>query len=422
MTEGRSALRDAIFNRRMLACIFTGLASGLPFFVLIQLIPAWLTDQGVSLADIGLFALVGMPYTWKFLWSPLLDRYALPVLGRRRGWMLVTQIALIGSIGCLGWLEPSYSLGSVAILALGIAFFSASQDIVLDAYRREILPDQELGLGNSIHVQAYRIAGLVPGSLSLILADHLPWSAVFWITAAFMGAGLMLTLFAKEPESEQPLIGGLRSAVVAPFKEYLGRRGWSGIALVLGFMFLYKLGDSMATALATPFYLDIGFSKTEIGLVAKNAALWPSIVGGLLGGIMMIRLGINKALWLFGVVQLASIFGFAVLADAGAVLWLLAIVIGFEYLGVGLGTVAFVAFIARETSVKFAATQFALFSAITAVPRTFASAATGFLVEDIGWTAFFLVCAAVAVPGMVLLRWVAPWGQADALQGNAGVA
>ncbi|MEE4659442.1 MAG: AmpG family muropeptide MFS transporter [Halieaceae bacterium] len=393
----------------MLACVFTGFASGLPFFVLIQLIPAWLSDHGVSLADIGLFALVGMPYTWKFLWSPLLDRYALPILGRRRGWMLLTQLALVVSVGSLGWLQPSVSLGSVAALALAVAFFSASQDIVLDAYRREILPDRELGLGNSVHVQAYRIAGLVPGSLSLVLADHLAWSAVFWITAGFMGFGIALTLVTREPFSEARIVGGLREAVVAPFREYLARRGWRGVLLVLGFMFFYKLGDSMATALATPFYLDIGFSKTEIGLVAKNAALWPSIFGGLLGGVLMIRLGINKALWLFGVVQLASILGFAVLAESGPVLWMLALVIGFEYLGVGLGTAAFVAFIARETSVQYAATQFALFSAITAVPRTFANAATGFLVESVGWTEFFLFCALVALPGMALLHWVAPW-------------
>lgn len=409
VTDRATNWREAIFNRRMLICVFTGFASGLPFFVLIQLLPAWLKEEGVSLAEIGLFALVGVPYTWKFLWSPLMDRYVPPFLGRRRGWMLLTQLALLVTIGGLGMLQPQISLQSVAVLALAVAFFSASQDVVLDAYRREILPDLELGLGNSIHVQAYRIAGLVPGSLSLVLADHLPWSSVFWITAAFMTVGLALCACASEPDSELPAATGLREAVVAPFREYLGRRGWRGALLILGFMFLYKLGDSMATALATPFYLDIGFSKTQIGLIAKNAALWPSIVGGLLGGVLMIRLGINRALWLFGVVQVVSILGFAVLAKAGPVAWLLAVVIGFEYLGVGLGTAAFVAFIARETSRRFAATQFALLSALTAVPRTFANATTGFIVESLGWTEFFLLCAVIALPGMALLLWVAPW-------------
>ncbi len=411
MADFEPSLREAIFNRRMLICIFTGFASGMPLFVLLHLVPAWLTDKGVSLTEIGLFALVGIPYNWKFLWAPLMDRYVPPFLGRRRGWMLVTQIALLICIGCLGWLEPEYSLANVAILALCVAFFSASQDVVLDGYRRKILPDHELGLGNSIHVQAYRISVLVPGSLALILADHLAWASVFWITAAFMLVGIALCLTIREPPSELPPAAGLRDAVIAPFREYVQRRGWRTVFLVLGFMFLYKLGDSMATALSTPFYLDLGFTMTQIGLVAKNAGLWSGIVGGLLGGVLMIRIGINRALWLFGVVQLVSIFGFAVLAEAGPVLWLLAGVIAFEYLGVGLGTAAFVAFIARETSKQYAATQFALFTALSALPRTFANAATGIIVESIGWTEFFLLCALIAVPGMALLWWVAPWGE-----------
>ena len=401
----------AIFNRRMLTCVFTGLASGMPLYVLFQLVPAWLRDEGVSLTDIGLFALVGIPYTWKFLWAPLMDRWVPPFLGRRRGWMLLCQIGLIISIGVLGMFQPADSTWLIAWLAVAVAFFSASQDVAVDAFRREILPDEELGLGSAIHVQAYRISSLVPGSLSLILADFLPWSTVFWITSAFMGVGVMMSLLVSEPDSELPQDTGLRQAVIAPFAEYLNRRSWSGLLLVLGFMFLYKVGDNMATALATPFYLDMGFSKTQIGLVAKHAALWPAIIGGLLGGIVMIRLGINRSLWLFGVVQVVSILGFAILASVGPVLWVLAAVISFEYLGVGMGTAAFTAFIARETSKTYAATQFALFTALAALPRTFANASTGVIVEQIGWVDFFLLCAILAIPGMVLLFWVAPWGK-----------
>lgn len=404
-----STYAQAIFNRRMLTCVFTGLASGMPLYVLFQLVPAWLHDEGVSLAEIGLFALVGIPYTWKFLWAPLMDRWVPPFLGRRRGWMLICQVGLLFSIGMLGTLRPAESTWLIAWLAAAVAFFSASQDVAVDAFRREILPDEELGLGSAIHVQAYRISSLVPGSLSLILADFLPWSTVFWITGAFMGVGILMSLLVSEPESELPPDFGLRQAVIAPFSEYLGRRGWSGLLLVLGFMFLYKIGDNMATALSTPFYLDLGFSKTQIGLVAKHAALWPAIVGGLLGGVVMIRLGINRALWLFGVVQVVSILGFAVLASVGAELWLLAAVIGFEYLGVGMGTAAFTAFIARETSKTYAATQFALFTALAALPRTFANASTGWIVEQTGWVDFFLLCALLALPGMALLIWVAPW-------------
>lgn len=404
--------RQALLNRRMLICVFVGFASGLPLYVLLQLVPAWLKDQGVSLTEIGLFALVGIPYNWKFLWAPFMDRWAPPVLGRlgrRRGWMLLSQLALVLSIGVLGLFQPAATTGVIAWLALAVAFFSASQDVVLDAYRREILPDQELGLGNAIHVQAYRISSLIPGSLSLILADLMPWESVFWITAAFMLVGVAMTLIVREPASEVPLSHGLRETVVAPFQEYLGRRQWSGVLLVFGFMFLYKLGDNMATALAMPFYLDIGFSKTEIGLVAKHAALWPAIAGGLLGGLVMVRLGINRSLWVFGVVQLISILGFALLAANGAHLWLLAGVIAFEYLGVGLGTAAFTAFIARETSRAFAATQFALFTALAALPRTFANASTGAIVETTGWVDFFFLCAILAIPGMLLLFKIAPW-------------
>jgi PAT family beta-lactamase induction signal transducer AmpG len=381
----------------------------MPLYVLLQLVPAWLRDEGVSLAEIGLFALVGIPYTWKFLWAPLMDRWVPPFLGRRRGWMIVCQIALVFAIGLMGAYQPAQSTWLIAWFAFAVAFFSASQDIVLDAYRREILPDAELGLGNSVHVQAYRISSLVPGSLALILADILPWSSVFWITGAFMTVGIVFTLVISEPDTEVPPVMGLRAAVVAPFAEYLQRKGWRGLLLVLGFMFLYKIGDNMATALATPFYLDLGFSKTQIGLVAKHAALWPAIIGGLLGGVVMIRLGINRSLWLFGVVQLVSILGFAVLASAGDVVWMLAAVISFEYLGVGMGTAAFTAFIARETSKVYAATQFALFTALASLPRTFANASTGIIVEQTGWVNFFLLCALLAIPGMLLLIWIAPW-------------
>jgi PAT family beta-lactamase induction signal transducer AmpG len=401
----------ALLNRRMLICVMTGLASGMPLYLLIQLVPAWLRAADVSLAEIGLFALVGLPYTWKFLWAPLMDRIALP-LGRRRGWMLVAQIGLVLCIGALGYIDPLHETALVAVFASVIAFLSATQDVAIDAYRREILPDEELGIGNAIHVQAYRIASLVPGSLSLILADLLPWVWVFWITAAFMGVGIVLSLSVTEPENFSPQPKTFRESLIKPFSEYFQRVGWRTAALALFFMVAYKLGDNMATALATPFYLDLGFSMTEIGLVAKHAALWPAIAGGLLGGVFMLRLGINRALWVFGLVQMISILGFAWLASVGPALWLLGVVIAFEYLGVGLGTAAFTAFIARESSKAFAATQFALFTALAALPRSLANAVTGFIVEETGWVIFFCLCTLLAIPGMVTLLWVAPWQSA----------
>ena len=413
------SIKDALLNRRMLICIFTGFASGLPLYILISLVPAWLRTEGVGLKEIGFFALIGLPYTWKFLWSPLLDRYQIPLLsyrpGLRRSWMLASQVALLICILSLGMFDPQKELWTIAYICLFIAFLSATQDIVLDAYRRQILPDEELGLGNSIHVNAYRIAGLVPGSLALILADSLPWQTVFMITAAFMLFGIALTLSIKEPVAPKNHPSNLQSAVVEPFKEFFNRQGVQQALLILAFMLLYKLGDSMATALATPFYLDMGFSKSEIGYIAKNAALWPMIIGGILGGLLMLKIGINRALWLFGLVQIVSILGFAVLARVGEGLWLLALVISFEYLGVGLGTAAFVAFIARTTNPTFAATQFALFTAITAVPRTVASSATGIIIEGMGWENFFYLCTVLAIPGMLLLLKVAPWNNAESV-------
>jgi PAT family beta-lactamase induction signal transducer AmpG len=295
-------------------------------------------------------------------------------------------------------------------MATVIAVFSASQDVAIDAYRRELLSDDELGLGNSVHVQAYRISSLIPGSLAIVLADSLPWHLVFWITAGFMSIGVGLSLSIKEPSRTPVVHKNIYSVVVTPFADYVERRGWAGVLLAMTFMVLYKLGDNMATALSSPFYLDLGFTKTEIGVWAKNAGLWSSIIGAMIGGAIMLRVSINKALWLFGTVQLLSIGGFAILAATGPVIWLLAAVISFEYLGVGLGTAAFVAYMARESSRTFAATQIALFTALAALPRSMANASTGFLVESLGWVEFYLLCMVAAVPGMLLLLWVAPWG------------
>ena len=414
MTE-RPSVWSALFTRRMLICVFTGFSSGLPLYLLLNLVPAWLRTEGISLKAIGAMALIQFPYTWKFLWAPLLDRYAIPQLGRRRGWMLATQICLFGLVAWLGRLSPGEDLAVIVYVATAVALLSATQDIALDAYRRELLADSELGLGNAVHVNAYRVAGLVPGSLSLILADHLPWSTVFAITAGFMLPGMIMALSVREP-AVAAVPKSLREAVVEPFHEFWTRSGAGGALLVLAFIFFYKLGDSMCTALATPFYLDMGFSKSDIGLIAKNAGLWPSVAGGLLGGLWLVKLGVNRGLWLFGVVQVVSILGFVWLANLGPFSAVgafertaLAIVISGEALGVGLGTAAFVAYIARATYPAYTATQFALFTSLAAMPRTFINAVTGWLVERLGWSGFFWLCVGLALPGMALLLRVAPW-------------
>ena len=398
----------------MLVCVFTGFSSGLPLWLLINLVPAWLRTEGVDLATIGLLTLVQIPYVWKFVWSPLVDRYALPMLGRRRGWMLASQIGLVALIIALGGVDPRRDVWTLVAISVALAFVSATQDIALDAFRREILPDAELGLGTSVHVNAYRIASLVPGSLALILADHLPWPTVFTITALFMLPGAAMTLLVAEPKSAHGQPRTLAESIAGPFREFFARNGVRAALLMLTFIFLFKLGDSMATALATPFYLDMGFSKTEIGLVAKNVGLWTSLVGGIVGGLWMVRIGINRALWLFGAVQVVAILGFAWLAYVHAAnLWLLGTVIGFEALGVGLGTVAFTAYIARATDPRYTATQFALMTSLAVVPRVLINATTGWIVQRIGWFDFFLLCTVLALPGMALLLRVAPWRGTD---------
>ena len=355
--------KEILFNRRMLTCIFLGFTSGMPLFVLFQLVPAWLRSSGIDLATIGLFALVSLPYTWKFLWSPLMDRFRPPFLGRRRGWALITQLALLVVIGLLGQFDPGESLKAIVWLVFAVALFSASQDIVIDAYRRELLP----------------------------------WSTVYWITAAFMVVGIVTTFVIREVSDDALAPTTLREAVIDPFREFFARDGIKTGLAILAFMFLYKLGDNMATALATPFYLDMGFSRTEIGSVAKVAAL--------------LKLSINKSLWIFGLVQMVTILGFAWLSVVGNNPYLLFLVVSGEYLGVGLGAVALTAFMARETSKAFTATQFALFTSLIAVPRTFANASTGFLIEAMGYTTFFLLCTALAIPGMLMLFKAAPWGR-----------
>ena len=411
MNEARRPWQEILFSRKMLACIFLGFSSGLPLYVLIQLVPAFLRTEGVDLATIGLFSLVSLPYTWKFVWAPLMDRYAPPFLGRRRGWALMTQVGLLLSIGAMGMFDVSQSLQAIVVLVFITSLFSASQDIVIDAYRRELLADDELGTGNSFFVNAYRISGLVPGSLALILSDLMPWSSVFWITSAFMVVGIVTTLVVREVSDDRLAPKTLRAAIVEPFIEFFSRGGLGAGLAILAFMFLYKLGDNMATALATPFYIDMGYSNTEIGSVAKFAGLWASIAGGILGGAVMLKVSINRALWLFGFVQIATIIPYIWLSQAGHTLVGLFVVVSGEYLGVGLGAIALTAYMARETSRAFTATQFALFSSFIAVPRTFANASTGFIVEAVGWTQFFVICVIVAVPGMLLLFKVAPWNR-----------
>ena len=290
----------------MLICIGVGFSSGLPLYLMTQLVPSWLRIDGVSLTMIGALSAIQLLYVLKFTWAPLVERYSLSSLGRRRSWMLVAQIPLIIILVRLGFWRPAENILAISIISISIIALSATQDIVLDAFRREILETEgELALGNSINVTAYRVSGLVPGSLGMLLVDQISWQANFMIMAAFMLVGVLLALLVKEPKQYSPPPASLREAVQVPFQEFFQRRSIGPALAVLAFMALYKLGDNMATALASPFYLDMQFTTTQIGIVAKQAALWPSIIGGLVGALVIVKIGINKALWIFGFIQFA---------------------------------------------------------------------------------------------------------------------
>ena len=391
-----SSIWSLIFSKNTFICSILGFSSGLPLFILVSLIPFWLKKENIDLKTIGVFSLLMFPYSWKFVWAPFLDAYFFRTVGRRRTWMFGTQILLLLLIGGLASADPHENMMFVSIGC-----------ILIDAFRREILSDQELGFGNSVHVNLYRLSALVPGSLALILQDYMSWSSVFMTMAAFMLPGLMLTIFVAEPKIYHE-VNSLKEAIVEPFWEFFQRRKLKGMLFFLLFLVLYKVGDSMATALITPFYVDMGFTNKEIAVTAKIIGTTSTVIGALLGGIAMMKIGINRSLWYFGWVQLVTILGFALLAVCGHDILVLALAVAGEYLGVGLGTAAFTAFIARETNPAFTATQFALFTSIAAVPRVFCNGATGFLVEQMGWLYFFILCTCIALPGLLLVRVIAP--------------
>lgn len=397
-----------IFSGRMLVAFAMGFASGLPLLLTITLLQAWLTEEEVDLGTIGLFALVQLPYTLKFLWAPVIDRYRLPFLGRRRGWLLVIQLILMAAIFALGSADPRLNPWMVALWALAVTFFSASQDILIDAYRREALADDELGLGASLAVNGYRVGMLVAGGGGLILADLIPFEQVFMVFALMLLVGVVTTLLAPEPPEAPGIPRTLKAAVVEPFVEYFMR---DHAFWILAFILLYKLGETMAMSMTTPFYLELGYTKTEIGAVVKLFGFWATVIGGLVGGVLILRIGLYRALLWFGLLQAVATTGFAVLAwvGPGAGTALLAVVIAGENLSGGAGTSAYVGFMAAMTDRRFTATQYALLSSMMGVPRVLASAPTGYMAEWLGWFWFFLVCVAITAPGLLILRHFRGW-------------
>ncbi|MBP3194779.1 MAG: MFS transporter [Cardiobacteriaceae bacterium] len=418
------------FIRRMAVCVFTGFTSGMPLFVLLSLLPIWLRDNAMNLDHIAKITAAAMlPYSLKFLWAWSLD-IALPFefVGRRKFWTIITQLLLLLLTLLFLLCNPKEDFLFIATIAAFFGFISATADIAIDAYRREILPDRELGLGNSLHINAYRISKLIPGALGLVLADIFSWQAAFLLCAATIFAMILAVIFIfPEPQREAKAPRTFEESVVLPFVEFFRRQGKNAFFILI-FLVLYKFGDSLATTMQSTFIVDMHYSKIDIAKIEKLNSLWASVLGAFIGGVVMLKIGINRSLWIFGVVQMITILGFYWLACSGPFnaigaweKWQLGIVIAGEYLGVGLGTAAFVAFIARETNPAYAASQLALFTSLTALPRTIFGAVSGFLVEGgklhgwqfagLGYANFFLLCFFLAFPGMLLLFKVAKFNE-----------
>lgn len=402
----RASILRIIFSWRMLVTFFLGVSSGIPLLVTGSTLQAWMTDEKVDLAVIGLFSLVGLPYTVKFFWAPVMDRYVPPLFGRRRGWILISQTLLMLAIGSFSLLSPAEFPWIVAFLAVLVSFLSASQDIVVDAYRRDLLHDEELGLGSALAVNGYRIGMLISGAFALILADHISWNMVYLLLAASLFIGIITTCLAPGLNKEGFPPKSLREAVTEPFVDYFKRLGAFEI---LAFIFLYKVGDVMASSMTTPFILKMGFTKTELAAVVKTFGIFATIAGGLVGGILLIKLGLFKGLLIFGILQAVSTLSFSALASLGAYSSVLAATVAFENLTSGMGASAFTAFMASLCNKRFTATQYALLSSLMGMPRVIVSAPTGFLAERVGWVAFFIYCTLAAIPGLIFLSRYRVW-------------
>ncbi|NDL65002.1 muropeptide MFS transporter AmpG [Acerihabitans arboris] len=384
----------------MLLCL--GFASGLPLALTSGTLQAWMTVANVDLKTIGFFSLVGQAYVFKFLWSPLMDRYTPPLLGRRRGWLVITQLLLMAGLIAMGTRDPSQDLMPLALLAVWVAFCSASQDIVFDAYKTDLLAPQDRGTGAAVSVLGYRIGMLVSGGLALWLADRLlGWQATYWLMAALMLIGVIMALLAPEPDNAIPAPRSLEQAVAAPLKDFFGRNNaW----LILMLIVFYKLGDAFAGSLSTTFLIrGVGFAAGEVGVVNKTLGLLATVVGTLAGGLLMQRLSLFRALMLFGLLQAVSNAGYWLLAVTAKHILTMGAAVFVENLCGGMGTAAFVALLMTLCNKSFSATQFALLSALSAVGRVYVGPIAGWFVELHGWAWFYVFSIIAAFPGLLLL-------------------
>ena len=387
----------------MLVIFLLGFSSGLPLLLTSNTIKLWLAESKVDITTIGYFGWVGMAYTLKFLWAPLLDQFSFLGLGRRRFWMLTSQVAIMAGLFGLGTLNPNTSLTTMATVCVWIAFFSATQDIAIDALRTEYLSDLELGMGSSMSSYGSRIGLLVSGGFAVGLAGYLSWMQVYWLMGLLMSVGIITAFFINEPPVLISPNKSVVASVVAPFKEFMQR---DGAILVLFFVFFYKFGDAMSGAMLSPFYKEMGYENVDIALIAKTFGTASALIGLFIGGVTIFKIGIGPALWIFGILQALSTAGFALITYTGPQKWSLAFAVLFEDITAGMGSAAFLAFIATVTNRKYTATQFAILSSIAVLGRNFFSGFSGHIVKALGWEWFFYSCALMAIPGMILLYFI----------------
>lgn len=388
-------------NRRMAVMVLLGFSSGLPLSLTGNTLQAWMAVSGVDLRTIGIFALLGLPYTLKFLWSPLIDRFAPPWLGRRRGWIVLSQCSLIIGIFTMAFSSPQHAPWLMGALALMVAFTSASQDIAVDAYRTDVLQEKERGVGTAVFVTGYRIAMIVSGAIALILADSLGWKNTYIIMASLMTIGIITTLAGKDPEIKAIPPKTLKEAIWGPLLDFFSRK--SALPLLI-LIILYKLGDAYAGTMTTVFLIrGVGFSLTDVGTINKGLGMLSVIFGAMFGGALMVRLGLYSSLWIFGLLQTVSNLSFMILAMVGKNYALMVFAVAFENLAGGMGTAAFVSLLMTLCNQRYSATQFALLSSLAALGRVFISPTSGYVVESVGWPVFFLITALAAIPGLWML-------------------
>jgi MFS transporter, PAT family, beta-lactamase induction signal transducer AmpG len=418
-------------DRRVLLILPLGFASGLPLLLTFSTLSAWLATAGVSRAAIGAFAIVGTPYALKFVWSPLIDRLPPPIpLGRRRGWGITIQIALVAAMLALGKCDPKHHLSLMGSLALLVAFLSASQDIVIDAYRVELLSKDQQGPGAGMIQTGYRIGMLIAGAGALIIAAQAGWFAAYATMAALVSIGMLVFIFGPEPETraatEVDVPGGydavrrwFATAVLGPFADFMRRPLWPAILI---FIFAYKLGEAMAGVMAMPLYIAIGFSLEQIAAISKVAGFVATVVGALAGGYVTQKLGVMRALLLCGILQSAGNLFYVLQAVGGHHLGYLALCVSAENLTGAMAGAALVAYLSDLCSPAFTATQYALLSSLAAVGRTMIASSGGVLAQQFGWVRFFLMTTVITIPALILLVWIARRGGMTSIEASAPVA